>query len=536
MTDSNRDDQRASLRGKGREILLGQQAQPDPKPAPEPPPASAEPPDPAALSLTPDEADALLDFDPDAAVYGADVKLPDAPVFDEQPPPPMATAADLLEMPPDWVDEAAAEADLPEMAEPPADWLDAPAADFSEMAEPPAEWLDAPLESQPVDAIEDPALAETTPDWLDAPAEPPLDADTASYVEDDVPVREDWTPWLDVTRNLSYSEAIPLSEREEAGAAQDESVVAYAPLPYDEPLVEDVAAWQEVASFDLPGVEPAVVQHEGGQGEIEEVSESSAASVISDPFESALQRTPADQLFRETPTPDEVLLTRLVNDERMDRLWAQIEALHEELVQEVEGDRQRTDAHQQELLQASALLLQSRANYDDARAIVYRIRADLNRQRKVSADVVRYRPLLLNYYLGWGIAVVVLFLLRELFAGVTEAVGVEVFAELYYPFLLGVVGALISGFITLERHTTRLRDFDPVHISWYLFNPLLGAVMGLLMFLLASIANEDLLEGSASRAEISITYLLCVVAGMNQNHVLRQLNDLLKQFGRGGKS
>jgi hypothetical protein len=59
--------------------------------------------------------------------------------------------------------------------------------------------------------------------------------------------------------------------------------------------------------------------------------------------------------------------------------------------------------------------------------------------------------------------------------------------------------------------------------------------MGLLMFLLASIANEDLLHNTASDAERAITYLLCVVGGMNQNNVLRQLNDLLDRFGRSGK-
>ncbi len=213
----------------------------------------------------------------------------------------------------------------------------------------------------------------------------------------------------------------------------------------------------------------------------------------------------------------------------------QIEALQEELAQNVYSDRGAADEYQKELLRASGLLMASRANYDDARAIVYRVRTDMNRRRKIDADIRRYRPLLLNYYVGWGIALVVLFLLRELFTGVTEAVGVEVFAALYYPMLFGIVGAMISGYLTLERHTTRLRDFDPIHISWYLFNPLLGGVMGLLMFLLASIANEDLLQRTASDGERAITNLLCVVAGMNQNNVLRQLNDLLDRFGRGSK-
>jgi hypothetical protein len=241
-------------------------------------------------------------------------------------------------------------------------------------------------------------------------------------------------------------------------------------------------------------------------------------------------------LFDDTTRADRGLLNLLVDDDRIRKLSQQIEALQEDLAQNVYGDRRAADTYQKELLQASSLLMASRENYDDARAIVYRIRTDMNRQRKVEADIRRYRPLLLNYYIGWGIALVVLFLLKALFTGVTDAVGVGVAAALYYPMLLGVGGSLLSGYLTLERHTTRLRDFDPLHISWYLFNPLLGSVMGLLMFLLASIANDDLLSGTANDAENAITYLLCVVAGMNQSSVLHQLNDLLKRFNKSNGS
>jgi hypothetical protein len=105
----------------------------------------------------------------------------------------------------------------------------------------------------------------------------------------------------------------------------------------------------------------------------------------------------------------------------------------------------------------------------------------------------------------------------------------------YYPILFGVLGSLISGYLTLDRHTTRLRDFDPIHISWYLFTPLLGGVMGLLMFLLYSIANQDVLSESATSLERAISWILAVVAGMNQNTVLGQMNDLFKRFSRGSR-
>jgi hypothetical protein len=221
-----------------------------------------------------------------------------------------------------------------------------------------------------------------------------------------------------------------------------------------------------------------------------------------------------------------------VDDERIRRLARQIEALQEDLARHPTRDPQVNDGYQQELAEADRLLSSSRANYDTVRATVYRIRTEIARQRKIEADIARYRPLLLNYLVGWAIALVVLFLLKALFAGVGEAVGVPVVAALYYPLLFGIAGALLTGYLTLERHTTRLRDFDPIHISWYLVNPLLGGVMGLLMFLIATLANQDLLHERASDAEVAITYLLCVIAGMNQTPVLHALHEVMRRLGR----
>jgi hypothetical protein len=478
--ENNQQRPRASLRGKGREILLGQHSGADRLPDFDDSPEESEQDqalpehvDPAALKLTPEEAAALLDFSPSSPAYEADQTFP--------------------------VGEAVPESVAPDL--------------------PPAE-------------------EGTLLDWLAEPSEPDV---YQVLAEESLPSEEASSP---------VGEGLPLSERDRPAVStpqpyrlppQVEVMVPQAPEIWEEPAEEAVPAAEEPA--DEPIGEPvltgdnelAVEEHEGGLVVPEgAVMEGTPAEGITDPFSPVYRRQPAEDLFEETSKPDDSLLTTLVDDARIRRLWEQIETLQEELVKQVHGDRGATDVYQQELLRASSMLLESRANYDDARAIVYRVLADLNRQRKVDADIMRYRPLLLNYYLGWGISLAVLVLLKSMFSGVADSVGVGNLAALYYPMLLGIAGALISGYLTLDRHTTKLRDFDPIHISWYLFNPLLGGVMGLLMFLLASIANGDLLQQTASDPERAIAYLLCVGAGMYQNNVLGQLNEMVKRFGRTG--
>ncbi|HVO69296.1 MAG TPA: hypothetical protein VMT24_04575 [Aggregatilineaceae bacterium] len=496
---------RASVRGKGREILLGQRSGGEPPSdadkaetsSPSHPPQWLGRVDASALSLTPEETEALLDFSPSASALDAETPSPageDAPVGTTREPP-LSAPGDAW---PDWMVDAAG---------------------VSQGSAPPASSQDAAH-----DWVERVDLGSAAASLVGS-GSGSFDTELSSPTLPEAP-----------RRNVG---ALPLAERGRASVKRQQELL-YQARPEVEALIPREPEW-------WPGEYPSAMPREGRAEDQDVEAETSAGSlaapevvVADEPAGSSLPDQLQPVLTRGAPRvpleqaspASKRLLDLLVDDGHVRKLAEQIEALHEELAQQTYADRTAADAYQEELLQASSLLLASRQNYEGARAAVYRVRTDMNRQRKTYADIMRYRPLLLNYYVGWGIALVVLFLLKALFTGVTDAVGVGVVSALYYPMLLGVGGALVSGFLTLERHTTRLRDFDPIHISWYLFNPLLGGVMGLLMFLIASIANEDLLQETATRPEYAITYLLCVVAGMNQNNVLRQLNDLLKRFSR----
>ncbi len=449
---------RASLRGKGRAILLGERMLPsdvagDTSVAP-PAEHATETLDPAALRLTPEEMRAL--FDISAPLPGLDEALPVVPT-DRRASSPAEPAVPPRRMPEQRAWSAADEflTDLPDWSVPP------------ELADDVPVIMGRDRSSQPSAARGDaPPLAEREPSAV--PSQTETYQPRAAVEALTPPSPEAWSSEPPV--RAAEQQLVPPS-------LAAESLPARA-IPEEHPAGTNVAAAPESAS-----------------------GASEAATMAMD-------------------------------DERIRRLARQIEALQEDLARHPTRDPQVNDGYQQELAEADRLLSSSRANYDMVRATVYRIRTEITRQRKIEADIARYRPLLLNYLVGWAIALVVLFLLKALFAGVGEAVGVPVVAALYYPLLFGIAGALLTGYLTLERHTTRLRDFDPIHISWYLVNPLLGGVMGLLMFLIATLANQDLLHERASDAEVAITYLLCVIAGMNQTPVLHALHEVMRRLGR----
>ena len=255
-----------------------------------------------------------------------------------------------------------------------------------------------------------------------------------------------------------------------------------------------------------------------------------------DPFGEREIRRPAREIFQPgMVVPDEELLRLFVDDNRLRELFELIEALQEEIVENVRGERRQSDTYQEELLQASNLLMQSRENYDESRAIVYRIRADLNRERRVDEDIARFRPLITNIYIGLAIFILVLGLLGQLFISVADSVGVPWIGQGYYPALAGAVGALLFGWRTLNRHATVYRDFDPTHVNWYIMNPLLGMLSGFLLYLFLLATAVTTLSSSTFEITGSspLTLLAAVAVGYNQNVVIALLDAARQRFAPG---
>lgn len=265
-----------------------------------------------------------------------------------------------------------------------------------------------------------------------------------------------------------------------------------------------------------------------------------AAQPAPDPFSSGPAiRRPAREVFAPSQVASDADLLKLfIDDARMRELFTQIEALQEEVVASVRGERGNMDTYQEELLHASNLLLQSRENYDEARATVYRVRADLARERRVAEDIARYRPTVTIIYIAMAVLFPVFILLGQLFTSVAESVGVPWFGQSYYPAMAGYLGALLFSARTLYKHTSIDPDFDPIHLNWYLMNPLLGLLTGFLVYLFIWTTVETSLSGNASEVtgKSGLAMLLAAAAGYNQNLVTGILGSVQNRFSGGSKS
>lgn len=288
--------------------------------------------------------------------------------------------------------------------------------------------------------------------------------------------------------------------------------------------------------LDADYIEPVILDVQPEEFEALEVAAAllELEEVPTGPVETS-PRPDSGDLFsgEKSTTPDDDLLDRFVTDERLDVLWAEIETLQNELAESTGGNRQRFDTYQKELLQAYSLLLENRANYDDVRAIVYRIKGETVQDRQIARDIQKYKPRLLLYFVVMLVVWGILMLLEPVFAGfVVGALGLDALGLVYHPTLFGMLGALVNGYFNLNKHTVQERNFDPTHLSWYVMNPLIGAIMGLLMTLvfgtgIVSTIGISVFEQTQTAVVGQYPFLLwvlCFLAGYNQNVVLRLLS------------
>ncbi len=102
----------------------------------------------------------------------------------------------------------------------------------------------------------------------------------------------------------------------------------------------------------------------------------------------------------------------------------------------------------------------------------------------------------------------------------------------------GGLGGVVGALYMLWWHIARLQDFDGQHNMWFLVQPIMGMVLGGIMFLIVAggllIVQVDLTNPQASTGARLLPYLLAVLGGFRQNFVYEQFDRLIAMFTSNG--
>jgi hypothetical protein len=253
-------------------------------------------------------------------------------------------------------------------------------------------------------------------------------------------------------------------------------------------------------------------------------------------------------------TEDQKLIIVQRLDAVLDQGWQkalhqQIDDLYKQVATEFSSPPEKAERSLAMLREARQILLETPEDYVSAEYRTMQVRAILDRARESRKQSGYYGPRILVYEAVW-----LLFLLAGLIFSAPLAgwltriaqIGVANEAALLniYPILntmiWGGIGGVVGALYSLWWHISEQQDFDRNYLTWYLVQPLLGLVLGGIVFLLMAggflLLQVNLQDPDAAIAARLLPYLTAVLAGFRQNFVYEQFNRLISLFGPATRS
>jgi len=216
----------------------------------------------------------------------------------------------------------------------------------------------------------------------------------------------------------------------------------------------------------------------------------------------------------------------------------QIDDLYKQVAAEFSSPPANTERMLTMLQEARQILIETPENYVAAEARLAQVRVMMTRMKESRVQASHYGPRILGYEMGW----LILFLLGLVFAaplswaftGPGNILGATI--KDVFPFwntlMWGGIGGIIGALYALWWHISDQQDFDRHYLMWYLVQPIMGMVLGGIVFLLLTggfllLQVKPADENAGARL---VPYLVAVLAGFRQNFIYEQFDRLITLF------
>ncbi len=230
-------------------------------------------------------------------------------------------------------------------------------------------------------------------------------------------------------------------------------------------------------------------------------------------------------------------------------LHKQIDDLYKQVATEFSSPPEKAERALSLLREARQVLLETPEEYVAAEYRTMQVRAMLDRVRESRKQSGFYGPRILAYETVWLVFLLAGLIFAAPFAGwltriaQTGVVNEQAMLSIYPIFntmIWGGIGGVVGALYSLWWHISEQQDFDRHYLTWYLVQPLLGLVLGGIVYLLMAggflLLQVNLQDPNASTAARLLPYLTAVLAGFRQNFVYEQFNRLIALFAPAPRS
>ena len=247
-----------------------------------------------------------------------------------------------------------------------------------------------------------------------------------------------------------------------------------------------------------------------------------------------------------TPTPtlsrEEIVLR--IADEHFKEIEEEINRLYDKIPKVLASNKRAADEALMALYDARAILWASPERLVEAEYRVNQVKTLIERH-KLSEEWGRvYGRRLLLYEAGWLIVLLAGFVAvqigqRPLMAWVNALVGPggdTTYTGVLIPFLnsliWGGIGGVVGALYSLWWHVSEMQDFDKRYNMWYLVQPIMGVVLGGIVYLIIT-TGFLVLQGSVPTVESArgmqmFPSLVAVLGGFRQKFVYELLERIIR--------
>jgi hypothetical protein len=216
-------------------------------------------------------------------------------------------------------------------------------------------------------------------------------------------------------------------------------------------------------------------------------------------------------------------------------VWTMTVELYQQVAEILGGDDHQPRALQL-LSEAQQALLETPRQLDIALQRVGQVQSLVAWRRNVNRWASSYGWGILAYetawigLMGWGV-VAATTVVNAILKVVGSAQGLEPALGLWGTTLWGGLGGALGALYSLYRHVAKTRDFDKRYTMWYVVQPVIGLLLGALVYLLVGSgfqtgqgANQD---GAVSTFSL-FSYAVACIAGYGQRTILEAIDQAIQ--------
>jgi hypothetical protein len=237
---------------------------------------------------------------------------------------------------------------------------------------------------------------------------------------------------------------------------------------------------------------------------------------------SEVEKRPGSARLESEEEMTELFITR----DRMEALWTRIDQAQKEIRAKVPSISLARELIEQ-LERARNEILAGMENFEEAERTINEVEVRISILDRAKQDNWAAIALFL-YEVLWAIGLVIFFVTitgQELTDNIL----------LVQSAAWGSLGGITGAFYALWKHVSREMDFSKQYSLWYISNPIMGLVLGALVFLVTNFTLISLFSGTGEKAITSpfVIYLLAFVIGYQQNVAWALIRRVVKVLQLG---